>query len=454
MSLYRTVVQRPAPSRATRIQALFVAGMLLVPLGCFALAAVQIAEHCEGTSPQPLRAASAVLLILFAVLQACFIARWFKQSRPRPLTRVDAWKTLRVLLVGVGATYGICLAAGLDRSAVYAFRAAAALWATLCVAWLLDSAVRWPRLERLVSSKTLLAGAWIVVALFGIELAARGWLHSQGSRELVATAVALASQRDDGFGPRVLVVGDESVSSADAPQVGMRVVRAATNRAGVEQYAAAVPELVERLEVNAVVVYFSVADVVAEPAVRSLFRWQDLGLARLAANWGLLSSPELRRQSPDGELAPDLAAKELSICRAPLDERLRRRWESVEAAIADAARACRGQGVEVVLVAVPADFQIDPLRLARASRQAGYQDREIDPVLPQRRLAVIGSRSGIDVLDPRPELAALGAAALVPGGRGFTPRGRATIDEAVGRWLDARLARTASTKTLVSQSAR
>jgi hypothetical protein len=62
----------------------------------------------------------------------------------------------------------------------------------------------------------------------------------------------------------------------------------------------------------------------------------------------------------------------------------------------------RAAGSEFVLVMIPDEFQVDPLLLGQLLRHLALDPAEIDPDYPQRRLAVLLDRHGIEYLDLLP----------------------------------------------------
>jgi hypothetical protein len=137
---------------------------------------------------------------------------------------------------------------------------------------------------------------------------------------------------------------------------------------------------------DVLLVFFSVGqDVATMPLESDWFDWRHLKLADVARSWcHAIESTEVALPSPRDTGA---LIRELAVCHAPSDEATDLRWKKALTHVGRLHRQCQRANVEMVLVAVPADFQLNGVLLESLRRQAGYARDSVDLTLPQRRLA-------------------------------------------------------------------
>ena len=130
------------------------------------------------------------------------------------------------------------------------------------------------------------------------------------------------------------------------------------------------------------------------------------------------------------------------------------RWKAVEAAFESMAAICQAEHVELVVLAMPADFQIDERLLERYARLSGCRRDELDLGLPQRKLAAGAARAGAAFIDTRPELAPLAGGAYLPDGRLLSERAQTIVRGALAAWIQSHLSRAIAARPTPARSTR
>jgi hypothetical protein len=100
------------------------------------------------------------------------------------------------------------------------------------------------------------------------------------------------------------------------------------------------------------------------------------------------------------------------------DPRLESWWEQAEAQLLDFDTACRAAGCRWVLLAAPAEIQVDPAVQKAVLQQAGAHRDDYDFTRPNRRLEHFALAHGLTFVDPTSELL---AAAQETGTRQYIP---------------------------------
>lgn len=446
---------------------LWAAVLATVSLGCLAVGVALFHEHLTGP-PRRLRAASAVLLISFALGQAYLLATWYSaRGRRPPLNAPRVRRALTLLLPGLAVCYVLSLTGGGGDEHGYVFRVEAAAWATVTLAWFLAAPGPAQTLDRFVTrprtATALAAATWAVLLALGVEATARVFVAARLPETVAARADIFAPQQRTADASRhdahLLIVGDELSRALDALGDDRRVslVRAVLPGCGIEHYATALPALLARHPADIAVLCISVGtDLTDSPAPRCCFNWRDLGLTQWAAAEGWIAQPAYMIAAPDGDepATCDSSPHRLALCRTPQDARLQTRWKAVETAFESIAATCQAEQVELVVLAMPADFQIDERLLERYARLSGCRRDELDLALPQRKLVVLTSRAGAAFIDTRPELAPLAGGAYLPDGSRLTDRAQTIVQGALAAWLQRRLSRTIAARPTPERSTR
>ncbi len=131
-------------------------------------------------------------------------------------------------------------------------------------------------------------------------------------------------------------------------------------------------------------------------------------------------------------------AGQLAVCRSPLDERMRRRWQETFAHLEELAAVCRRNQIAAAIVVAPSVPQLDARLRDKLSRRAGYRAGEVDVQLPQRQLSQFAQEHDLPLIDLLPHLAQRHEAAFVPSSRQWSDLGNEVAAEALAAWLERR----------------
>ncbi|MBD3163016.1 MAG: hypothetical protein GF346_11405 [Candidatus Eisenbacteria bacterium] len=135
-------------------------------------------------------------------------------------------------------------------------------------------------------------------------------------------------------------------------------------------------------------------------------------LERTATNFWRLRNLEKERGRPGREEPADpyrptmyyrlILKKRLPVYESPPSERIERLWRRTESALAEFDRVCASAGVPWILLAIPAEEQVDPRVRARVLESLSVDPAGYDFDAPQRRLRAFADARGIDLIDLLP----------------------------------------------------
>lgn len=252
---------------------------------------------------------------------------------------------------------------------------------------------------------------------------------------VVGDAAALGAASELNFG--VQVVGElprVELLSCELPDAGLR------------EFAAVVRCKVLPRKPALVMICVSAADDLL-PAARDdgPLSWSHLRLLQCGALWlNRTYSCEKKPQrptsatgNPDYELELDRLAAQLATCCADRDDCGPSRWLAIRRDLADMFAACRNRDVEVVLVVVPAPFQLDSGLWSRVVRRSGFRAEQLDVRRPQQRWAALAVEHQVPLIDLLPAmLAASGADAKRGQSLGIRPE--QVAGDLLAGWVEKR----------------
>ncbi|MCH8923477.1 MAG: hypothetical protein IIA67_10065 [Planctomycetes bacterium] len=468
---------------------------LSIPLLFSAVASVQLAagamllwRHFSHAPAGSMQALTGVLLIAAATVGLLVIyRRWCRPADQKNTVRFRKRLYWRWLAVGFIGCYAICLMLGPDPSRQNAFWTAVAWWHTALLWSLAAPPQRLARLTTFLKRRPLLGVGWtayalVMVVLFG-ELGLRVYALAIGDRpadryiargqtlppgsQIRGRRVNTQGYWDDEFQTarvpgrlRIAVLGDEMTLSGDAQsncldQIerlnrGVDVYNFGLPGVGPREYAAQATGEVARYEPQLVMLFISVGDdITSQLPTPGVFDWRGLHLYQAGARLfsdsrsaGRLPKELAVEQPPSspsdrGDYLRRCAGR-LSVCRTPLSSRMRRRWQEVEAHLQHVAQACRSRDVPLLIVVVPADFQVNPVLCDSMRRQMGYQSEQVDLELPQRRLREFAEVHDVLLLDLLPEFKADGAKLYLRHQSRWSKRGNTKAARLIDAWLRSR----------------
>lgn len=460
-----------------------------IPLFLLAVAALQLAvgarllwRHYSDARAGSMRASFGVLFIVAAVVGLLAIHRRWGHGADRSAVRFRKRLYWRWLAVGFIGCYVVCLMLGPDPSRQNAFWTAVAWWHTALVWSLTAPPQRFARLTSFLKRRSVLAFGWTAYALVMVvlvgELGLRALALATGDRpaeryiargqtlppgsQLRGRQVNTQGYWDEEFQTarapgtmRIAVLGDEMTLSGDATsnclaQVeqlnrGVEIYNFGLPGVGPREYAAQVTGDVSRYEPQLVMLFISVGDdITSQLPMPGMFDWRGLHLYQAGAK--LFSDRPAARPMPQISAVEPIdrrdylnrCAGRLSVCRTPLNRRMRRRWQEVEAHLHEVARECRRRDVPLVVVVVPADFQVNPVLCDSMRRRLGYTPEQIDLELPQRRLREFADSAGLPLLDLLPDFKADGPKLYVRHQNLWNQRGNTKAALLIDAWLRSR----------------
>src|SRR5438552_980804 len=140
-----------------------------------------------------------------------------------------------------------------------------------------------------------------------------------------------------------------------------------------------------------------------------------------------------------------VTAGQLSVCRCPMDDRMRRRWREALGHLEELAAVCRRHKIATALLVAPSVPQLDARLRGTLCRRAGYRSDEVDVRLPQRQLASFAQQQDLPLIDLLPHFGRTEQSTFAPSGCQWNDLGNRLAAEALGAWLRQRCA------TLVAQ---
>ena len=186
------------------------------------------------------------------------------------------------------------------------------------------------------------------------------------------------------------------------------------------------------------------------------FDWRSLETARLLSALfatRLIAAPsDLNSELPlprgaSGPLA-DCDGRRLAICRTPLDDAAKAQWRATFAELDGLLADCAESHVRVALVVVPDGFQVNRVLCDTLRRRAGYEPREFDLALPQRRLATYAQERRLDLVDLLPYLQASREPVYQHAAGGWNEQGKAVASRAICGWLESQYSGLTATAQL------
>lgn len=99
-------------------------------------------------------------------------------------------------------------------------------------------------------------------------------------------------------------------------------------------------------------------------------------------------------------LRPDKQGLRVALLRRSPSERVERGWRLAEALLAEIARIAASSGSRTMLLVVPDRIQVEDGLWSAVVKEQGLDPADYDRDLPDRRLAEIGTRLGITIVDP------------------------------------------------------
>jgi hypothetical protein len=284
---------------------------------------------------------------------------------------------------------------------------------------------------------------------------------------------------------RVAVIGDEVTLSGshesnfltriERSLPGVEIYNFGLPHSGPREYTAILTSQVLAFRPDLVLTCVSVADDVTGRLPRpSQFDWQRLylvQLARRALGEGsgvasraiydgltddgmtndparLVSSFAIRPSSFGGlpsaawpaaeETYLQITAAHLLVCRSPLDDRMRRRWQEALAHLSELIAACRRNRIAAALVVAPSVPQLDGRLRDTLCRRAGWLAGEVDVQLPQRQLRQFAQQHELPVIDLLPHFALPERPMFAPSGCQWNDLGNHVASEALVTWLRQR----------------
>jgi len=103
-------------------------------------------------------------------------------------------------------------------------------------------------------------------------------------------------------------------------------------------------------------------------------------------------------------------------------------------------------------VVVPGQFQVSASLCEMLRRRLGYEPRELDLDLPQRRFTTFAQDRELPLLDLLPYLRRCEASPYVPNDYQWNELGKTAAAEAIGGWLESRYGQgITTTSQLTSQ---
>lgn len=463
----------------------------LLTLGAALSAAIGAAcfwVHQQADSATSLRASAGLVICLAAILQVR--TAWIVAHRPSSPRALGFSRKLfrRALFVGIVGAYIVALMVGPMPGVKEVFIAVAIAWYTALLMPLSaapETVANWRRLVgRPQIRRTGMALYWLLLFAVNVELGLRAYQYYSGDEPIATTTAGLLTpttlaQADDvaplagevsqsTISPqgqlRVAALGDEVTLAGTAHtnhlqqlskfMPGIEVANWGLPKAGPQEYATGMFRQATRVKPDLMLVFVSVGDdITAETAVTSAFDWQGLQLSQLvtrkptsarAADWteSMADSQEfLRVRSP-----------QLIVCRTPIDDRMHRCWKQSLGHLTQLIDRSRQQQVPLALVVVPAEFQVNSALCDTLRRRMGYEAKDVDVQLPQRRLAAFAHQKDVAMLDLLPFLQRSEESPYQRNGYVWNATGHQIAAQAIGGWLQSKYANHVAAATTLTAS--
>jgi hypothetical protein len=232
---------------------------------------------------------------------------------------------------------------------------------------------------------------------------------------------------------------------------GTEILNFGVPQTSPREYAAQLETTVAACRPDVVLVCISVAsDITEAPPLPGAFNWRSLHLVQRSLALSGRNAPygdrpgECSTESTDAASSKclDDAARQLEVCRVPVQDRLQARWREVFAHLDGLFQRCRNDAITPILVIMPCEFQIDERLRETLCRRAGYREDQIDADLPQRRLAAYATDRGIQMLDLMPHLRASRAPSYRCDADHFNKHGNSLAASVLCDWLESQYGST------------
>jgi hypothetical protein len=377
--------------------------------------------------------------------------------------RISAKNSFRALLIGACAAYGIALAIGPAMGIGLLWAGCFALFGSLTLLPLAansQTVERWRKLMQQAAPRRVGVAVYhAVLALVLAEALLRGY------RAFDSTAfhkVAAASQPAADAKPvpavtaarpgvlRIAIVDGLAARSAQAKtfcadalassSTGLEISRLNRSADGTQQ--GNWREQLETQRPDMVLAMISLEHGLKQIASdRDAFDWRSLQTAQLVRG--------LFQRAPEHTVGPpDVDGPRLAICRTPLDDTAKAKWRATFAELDQLLDDCGRSGVRVALVVVPDGFQVNRVLCDTLRRRAGYEPREFDLALPQRRLATYAQERRLDMVDLLPYLQASREPVYQHAAGGWNEQGKAVASRAICGWLESQYSGLTATAQL------
>jgi hypothetical protein len=441
--------------------------IFFIPTTLASLACVFFARLPSGADARREVCLLAGLLLAAALVagkQALKTLRHKRPVRTHVFRRGSFWRSLAVGLV---LCYALVLLRGASAASGYWLAALSALWA----GWLVMGLAVDPRVlqswQWLAQRRSIKRGATAmqatVLLTVGLEAALQVRQHlgmSMGTPPASLRGVSLGGMFDDGdafaaplrtaAGPiRLGILGDElTLAAATDHALGDRLSAQlpmlqiddySCPQAGPREYARR--RLVSKHggRPDILLVFFSVGeDVASLPLESDWFDWRSLELAGYAQR-ALLAKADFATARPHSSAVAGSSPRELTVCRSPANRATETRWNKALRHLDRLHRQCQRDNIELVLVVVPADFQLNHVLAESLQRQAGYEPNTLDLTLPQRRVASFAADRQLACIDLLPHLQRCEGLVYERGHRRWTNEGATAVAQAIGGWLQSSL---------------
>jgi hypothetical protein len=414
----------------------------------------------------PLLASSGAVLAVCALVQLRLIYAAWRAGRLAtadiPFAHLAFW---RLLLLGAWFAYLAALAIPPVRYVGCAWLAAVCAWQTLLLLPLAASPRALEDWRKWTEGRAARRMTWLVYASILILLAGEAGLRVKraagegqwfipaasgiASRTAVGETLDVRLPQPERF--RVAILGDQ-VADGRAPDdylgrveqsvPGLEMVSLGGDWTAQDVRSGEVASGVAACRADLVLAVLPVCEDLARPPRQcGYFDWRQFELATLfAGSSGLDESPAPATVPGDFEsflrgLAPQLAA-----CRTPINDAMRDRWEDVFASLDRVLAGCRDARVPLVLVIVPAEFQVNRELCATLLRRYGVPAERFDVELPQRRLAGFAAHRNVPLIDLLPHLRLCRQSAYERHASTLNDEGKSAAATAIGGWLQSRYA--------------
>lgn len=456
------------------------AALILVAMLCLAGGLDSLSQHFRADEPRPYRASSGALLVLAALSQAFFLTSTSARTKLQSfLGSNDFWWLVRFTLIAGSLGYVGMLSLGPDVNLRYAFRAYVALCYTGClgslVAWGNEPSLqRWRHrlgFRRLESAMTCIVVVVLVLeiamqmqatvtndSLGGISIARRqsfvpGSFH--GGRP-----INRLGYWDDEFSAevhpqrfRIAALGDSALFSGDCETNCLERVESMLPQSEIynftlpglspREYAAQLKCDVLAYLPDLVLLFVSVEnDVTEQIPLPGLFDWRGLricqwGLQTVAAPSSVWHGTQLTTASATEQdrMHPDAIIR-FAVCRTPIEDRIERQWQNALSHLSAMIDICQRHDIPLAFVLVPAAFQVDASLRRRICHRGGYQERQVDIELPQRRLTSFAFGEEVPSLDLLPDMSASSERLYLEDSTELNRKGQQLVATTVAGWVE------------------